>query len=1040
MAGKLNELRGRRSRRWWLAGATLTVLAISSVIFVAASGANLASSNFEGSDGNLVVDTNGNTDWANVAGLHTLTDTATGPADNSFTGGTHEDDPNVTIAAGSIPPNKNDLQRAYSASETIGGETFLYLAWERLKNIGSANIDFELNQATTPNWDASTTGALTVVRTEGDILITYDFGGSGNPDLGLLTWLMPGNGHADSDCEASGGKLPCWGNRVDLGPTGVPSAVGAVNPDTIDEPIIGGGATLTAGLFGEAKIDLSLIPGLFTQDTCKAFGSMFVKSRSSGSSIDSELKDFIAPAPIHVSNCATLNVVKKTVGGDATFPFSSTGGLPDPAVNGNFSLTTAGGTKSQAFNGLENGDYSVTEGAAPAGWSFTSAACVNDDTQGTVGTISSQTASVSLTRGESVTCTFTNTRQATLTVNKVLAPSNDPGKFNLQIDGNTAGTGANVGNNGTTGAIAVTPGSHTVGETAGTGTSLGNYVGVISGDCAANGSVTVAPGDSKVCTITNTLRPGHLTLVKHVTNDNGGDAVAADWTLTATGAGNDPNSFSGAGGAGPNVVTPNVVYTLTESAGPSGYTASAFDCTGGGTQVANTIKLAPGDNVTCTITNDDVAPTITVTKVVVPSTDKGTFNFTINGNLNDNGTDGYGNGDSTGAVPVSAGDQTITESGNGNTNLSDYSSQWTCSGVDGSHAGTTINLSSVGVGENVTCTFTNTKLATLIVVKKVDNSNGGGSKGAGDFTIHVTGDGFAMAAAGSSSGTTYSGLLPGLYTVSEDAVAGYNLTGISGCLADGSVMLEAGATVTCTLTNTSNAPPPPPPPPPPAPRIDLAITKTAAPNPATVGNAITWTMVVTNNGPSSATGVTVADPLPAGTSFVSVATTQGSCTGGALISCQLGSMPVGTSVTITLVTTATATGTITNTATTVGNEQETNTANNTASASTVVNGVFTPPVQYCTALAVSPKSILVGKSTLLTLRISQHKVAKAGVKVRIKGSTVLIVTKPSNRKGIVTQRVNPKKAGMITFVPLAKKGCSNPRIGVIGVFTPPVTG
>jgi hypothetical protein len=35
------------------------------VFFVAASTANLAGSTFEGNDGNLVVNTSGNTDWAN---------------------------------------------------------------------------------------------------------------------------------------------------------------------------------------------------------------------------------------------------------------------------------------------------------------------------------------------------------------------------------------------------------------------------------------------------------------------------------------------------------------------------------------------------------------------------------------------------------------------------------------------------------------------------------------------------------------------------------------------------------------------------------------------------------------------------------------------------------------------------------------------------------------------------------------------------------------------------------------------------------------
>jgi uncharacterized repeat protein (TIGR01451 family) len=222
--------------------------------------------------------------------------------------------------------------------------------------------------------------------------------------------------------------------------------------------------------------------------------------------------------------------------------------------------------------------------------------------------------------------------------------------------------------------------------------------------------------------------------------------------------------------------------------------------------------------------------------------------------------------------------------------------------------------------------------------------------------------------------------------------------------------------------------------------VDTSITKSGAPNPATVGNQVTWTMVVTNNGPNDATGVTVADPVPAGASFVSVTSSQGTCTGGALVSCQLGSLKVGASVTITLVTTATATGTLTNTATTVANEQETNTANNTATATVQVKGPFVPPVIYCTAVTVTPKSLSVGHKNTMTLRVSQHGKAKAGVKVRVVGPSIRATTKPSNSQGVIKQTVKPAKAGIVVFKPVASKSCKNPRVGIIGVFTPPVTG
>jgi len=54
-----------------------------------------------------------------------------------------------------------------------------------------------------------------------------------------------------------------------------------------------------------------------------------------------------------------------------------------------------------------------------------------------------------------------------------------------------------------------------------------------------------------------------------------------------------------------------------------------------------------------------------------------------------------------------------------------------------------------------------------------------------------------------------------------------------------------------------------------------AITKTAAPTTVTQGTTVTYTMVVTNSCPSSSSGVTVTDALPAGLTFVSATPSQG---------------------------------------------------------------------------------------------------------------------------------------------------------------------
>ena len=71
--------------------------------------------------------------------------------------------------------------------------------------------------------------------------------------------------------------------------------------------------------------------------------------------------------------------------------------------------------------------------------------------------------------------------------------------FNLRIDGVVV----RANTNGNSGFQPVTPGNHTVDETGGTGTNLGAFFTVIGGDCAADGTVSLALGDHKTCTITN---------------------------------------------------------------------------------------------------------------------------------------------------------------------------------------------------------------------------------------------------------------------------------------------------------------------------------------------------------------------------------------------------------------------------------------------------------------------------------------------------------------------------------------------------------
>jgi hypothetical protein len=106
--------------------------------------------------------------------------------------------------------------------------------------------------------------------------------------------------------------------------------------------------------------------------------------------------------------------------------------------------------------------------------------------------------------------------------------------------------------------------------------------------------------------------PTQLTLEKEVV---GGEATTTDWVLTADGT--DTNDLNGAGWVS-GLVTPDT-FTLSESAGPPGYVAGDWDCTGGDLD-GQSLTLSDGDVVTCTIINTYAPPPVIFdTDLALPS-------------------------------------------------------------------------------------------------------------------------------------------------------------------------------------------------------------------------------------------------------------------------------------------------------------------------------------------------------------------------------------------------------------------------------------
>ena len=214
-------------------------------------------------------------------------------------------------------------------------------------------------------------------------------------------------------------------------------------------------------------------------------------------------------------------------------------------------------------------------------------------------------------------------------------------------------------------------------------------------------TITVGIAQNAVCTFVN-KKQGSITLVKNVVNNNGGTAAANDFGLSI--GGTSVNS-------GQTLTLNPGAYALNEL-GLNGYAFTSLTGTDCPTQLGGTVNLGSGQHITCTITNDDIAPTMTVVKNVI-NDNGGTLlpaNFTMQVNGTNVSVPSFP-GDSAGTtVTLNAGSYTVTE-----IHLPGYAPSYTadCTGT-------------IALGENKTCTITNDDMsAVLTLIKRVVNNNGG---------------------------------------------------------------------------------------------------------------------------------------------------------------------------------------------------------------------------------------------------------------------------------------------------------------------------
>ena len=445
-----------------------------------------------------------------------------------------------------------------------------------------------------------------------------------------------------------------------------------------------------------------------------------------------------------------------------------------------FDFTPSWGAVFQLSDGQSNnsgllnvGTYSVSE-TVPAGWALTSATC--DD--------GSPINAIDLNSGETVTCTFTNTQNGQIEIEKQTLPDGSPQSFTFT--GDVAGSLSD----GQVATQAVAPGQYTSTETVPFGWALTDIT------CSDNNSTgntgtgvatfNVEPGETVRCVFTNT-QLGSISIEKQTLPDGSPEIFGFTGAINTSLIDGASASLGG--------ILPGQ-YLVTETV-PADWALTDITCNDGnssgdlGTATA-TFNVEAGESVTCVFTNTEDGR-IEIEKQTLPDGAPDLFDFTgaINTTLADGGVVGVG---------VTPGQYQVTETVPAGWALTDI----TCNDGDSSgDTGTGVATFNVAAGETVRCVFTNTQQSRIEIEKQTLPDGSGQS-----FTF--TGD---VGGSLTDGGTAGVDVAPGQYTSTETVPTGWALTDItcndansSGDIGTGvaTFNVEPGETVRCVFTNTQD--------------------------------------------------------------------------------------------------------------------------------------------------------------------------------------------------------------------------------------------
>ena len=202
------------------------------------------------------------------------------------------------------------------------------------------------------------------------------------------------------------------------------------------------------------------------------------------------------------------------------------------------------------------------------------------------------------------------------------------------------------------------------------------------------------------------------------------------------------------------------------------------------------------------------------------------------------------------------------------------------------------------------------------------------------------------------------------------------------------------------------------------PSADLAVSKVSSVATASLNNAFTYTLTVTNNGPNDAVAAQLRDPLPSGVTFGYVNSTAGTCTNvGSVVTCSLGTLASGTVATVSITVTASAPGNVCNTATVTNSLADPVTANNSAN--------------LCTPVVIHDMAVTAFKAP--------KKVALSAKKPTVVGKLSVTIQNRALHSEVITNLTELNNLVTVTLIPIVTTSCTAPVAQLVTPKAFPIT-